>query len=875
MTPLPSIVSWILRLALPRARAEEIIRDLATDYGARSADRSGTAALGWLTRETMSLVAAFLLAPLQRLVQGGPRWWRDVQLSVRSLRRGFVPALGAAAMLSTGLVALVVTAGLAESLLLRPVSSLHGMSLRRIGATDQQSRQSMRLSFPEVQAVVSHLGDTALVTTVNMQPIVTRARGASLQTMAEVVDGRYFRVVGTTMILGRPLLAADDMANAAPAVVIGEPFWRRHFAGSTEVLAESITVNNQPFTIVGVARGLGSATALGASVDVWVPLAHADAVLNRHWRTDVRNRWFLAFALPAADRAALDTRLAAATTELGRLYPEAWRNRQLISADGRVLTGTQRDTVALLVNVLAGLALLILVTASANIAGVLLARTAALRSQIAIHLSVGSGRAAIVRRHLIEGAIVGAAAATMALALYGWTRSRLTDVTLLPTLSLRLDLPLDLAIVFGVVACGVTAGMLLAIAPALWASRIDLRAALGGGDTRAASSRTVTLARRLLVTAQVGLSFALVAGAGLFGRSLASLIEADLGFPRAGLIAMDFDLEPAGLSESQLARLATEALARAQNVPGVTAAAMSNRAPVDQSTPSLPVRTSATNEAPLADATFYLATEDYFATVGLPLVAGRAFTRAECERGAPLVVVNQALAALLGRDGVVLDQQILLGDAREPARIIGIARDSKYRSLSDAPARPHLYRPTPPAVGLTLLARAADGQSYAALRAIQRALDDVGPGIVGFFPRTLDDHLAIDLLPTRAAVTAASVVGGAALVLSAVALYGLVAWFVELRRREIGVRMALGAGIWSVRRLVAREALTTSIPGLMLGLLLAGGLASAARGALHGIGPLDPLTFAGAAVALAAVVLVASFVPTRRATSVDPAATLR
>jgi hypothetical protein len=275
----------------------------------------------------------------------------------------------------------------------------------------------------------------------------------------------------------------------------------------------------------------------------------------------------------------------------------------------------------------------------------------------------------------------------------------------------------------------------------------------------------------------------------------------------------------------------------------------------------------------VVDATFYLATARYFETVGIPIVSGRPFTAAETDRTADVVVINETLARRLWPDGDALERPLELVNEGRTVRVIGIARDSKYRSISEPPS-PHLYRPTPPTLGLTLLARtSADPRQT--LAALQQTLDAVGPGLVGFFPRTLDDHLAIELLPTRAAAATAAVLGTLAVVLSAVGLYGLVSWFVELRRREIGVRMALGASAADVRALVLKQALSAALPGMIAGVVLSASLGLLARAALFGVGPFDPMALGAGIAALAIVIALATFIPSRRATRVEAGNSLR
>jgi predicted permease len=382
----------------------------------------------------------------------------------------------------------------------------------------------------------------------------------------------------------------------------------------------------------------------------------------------------------------------------------------------------------------------------------------------------------------------------------------------------------------------------------------------------------VSRLRRALVAAQVSLTMVLIVAAALFIRSANALVKAELGFDRSGLIAFDFDLEPSAPSMREMGSLAREVLSRTEQTPGVVAAAMSNRAPIDSSTPVVEVRTAREGSSS-GDVSMYLATARYFDTVGIPLIAGRVFTEEECAAGAHLTIVNEALARQLFPDGDALGRALFVGDASTEVRVIGIASNSRYRSISES-SRPHLYRPTAPALSRTLLVRTA-GNPHEMLRRLQQTFDTVGPGLVGFFPRTLDDHLAIQLLPTRAAATAATVLGAIALCLSAFGLYGLVSWFVELRRREIGVRMALGASTRDVRRMIVRQALETALPGIGVGVLMAAALALIARAALYGVEPLDPVAMGAGIVLLLLVVVGAAYVPSRRATSVDPAITLR
>jgi predicted permease len=537
------------------------------------------------------------------------------------------------------------------------------------------------------------------------------------------------------------------------------------------------------------------------------------------------------------------------------------------------LTGTQRRAATTLAAVLAAFAALILLAAAANVGGLFLAAFAGERGRAAIQLAIGSGRGAVVRRHVIEGAIIGAASGVVAVAVYAWIRLQLAQVAILPTLSLRLDLSLDWRVIGAVIAAGTTVGALLSLAPALWVIQLDLATALRDGAGRISAGTELSRTRRLLVAIQIAVSIALVAGAALFSRSVDALDRVDVGFERHGLFAMDFDVEPSVASPAMLPALAREALERTAAVPGVTATAMANRAPIDVSTPQLQIALPAQQGATPQDVTVYEITERYFETVGLPIVHGRAFTAAEVDRSADLIIVNQTLAARLWPNGDVLDRALVLPSLNRTVRVIGVARDSRYRSLSEPPS-PHVYRPIRPAFSLALLVRTRDDPRRA-IRAVQEVLDRVGPGVVGFFPRTLDDHLAIDMLTTKAAARASTTLGAFALLLSAAGLYGIVAWFVAVRRREIAVRMALGASAADVRWLVVRQAVAAAAPGLIIGWTIAIGLTAFGGSLFVGVGSLDPNSLLLGGAALVLIVIAASYWPSRKATQVDPVIALR
>ena len=834
---LTRIVRALLASTLPDRVAAEAAADLLEDHQRIQRTRGSARAILFVIREGLSLVSNALLASATRLLRSSLLIRRDAWYAIRALTRRPGSSAAAVAMLAAGLAAVAAASGLTSTLLFRPISQTNPDGILRIASVDRAGRTSMRFSEPELQSVRTGLSGAASVAAVYLQPVVIRAGGADMQTLAEVVSGNYFDLIGVDVSHGRRLRSIDAAADAPPVIMISDSLWRSRFGRDPAALGATIRVNGTAFTIVGVATGGGSSSFMGGSVEAWVTIAHAGALLNRDWRTNATDRFWTVLAGVENGRAALDATLARTTADLADQLPDPWRERRLMTLPGTVMAGSQRGAVVSLAIVLGAFAALILAAAVANVVSLLLATAAADRSRIAVLLAIGAGRAAIIRRQLIEGGALGLGAGAVALGLYAWARRQLSDITILPTLSIRLDLPLDERVVTLTVASGLAVGLLLALGPALWSTNLDLAQTLRDGSRGAGGGSGLSRARRLLVAAQVAISLTLLVAATLFTRSVSALTAMEVGFPREGLIALDFDLEPAA-TMSDLPALARDALARTSALPGVIAAAMSNRAPIDSSTPAVTVTDPGSPLRPIEDVTFYLATAGYFETVGVPIVRGRAITEAEADREADVAVVNETLAARLWPGGDALERALTLQPAGRTVRIIGVARDSKYRSMSEPP-RPHLYLPTAPAFGRALLVRTADDPRRT-IRAVQQVLDTVGPGVIGFFPRTLEDHLAIDMLPTKAAARAAVSLGALALGLSTAGLYGIVMWFVEIKRREIGVRVALGASACDVRLLVVRQALVAAAPGIAIGLAAAMSLASFGRSLFVGVSALDP-----------------------------------
>jgi predicted permease len=867
-------VTGVLLAGLPDGRRADVTGDLHEDLHQRRRHR------GRLTAEVLFVADAWSLGRAYRRARredargagggAGRALGRALVSSSRltALRRSPLFALGAAAPLAIGIATLAGVAGFVDAMLLRPISRVDPGAVFRLTSATALGGERLPFAYPEFELIRPFVEPDAALAAVHLAPVLIRTADVSEQSLAEIVSGSYFPVVASAPLAGRLLAPADDDPGAPAVVVISETLWRTRFGGDARAVGATLFLNNAPFTLVGVVAGGGAVTFAASSTDVWVPLRRADALLDPGWATSGRARilTIIGRAASAGIRDNLAARLGPATVALRARFPDTRLDDRLLVREGRVLVGSQRRAaigVAMLLGVLAALVFLLV---AANVGGLFAARRLTLRRAVAVRRSLGAPASAVMAEAVTEGAAVGAIAGAIGADGYALLRHQLAAIVILPTLTLRLDLPAGVRVTAVIVGLAIASGILLALGPAWSAARLDVAGVLRDGRDGGSGGRSAGRARRWLVAAQVTVALVLVVSAAMLTRSAAGLraVDAGVDLDRLGIVDLDVIPRVAAGTAPLVARAALEAV---RAIPGVEAAAMASGAPVDAVTPSVDV--TSRGGALLAPRTTVVTVGDgYFETVGVPILEGRGFRPADAT--ADVAVVNETLAARLG--GGAIGQSIVIAPDRA-LRVIGVARDAKYRSITEG-AQPNVYVTAPADFHQSIVVRAA-GDPRPLLGQVQRALDGIGPGVQGFFPRTGRDHLGFDLLPTDVAGAAARLVSGVALGLSALALYGLVAWLVEMRRREFGLRLALGATRGDLRRLVLRQALRSATPGVLAGVPAAVGVGVLLQRLLAGVAPPDPRALGIAVAAIAVVVGLAAWLPARRAARVDPGTLLR
>jgi len=695
-----------------------------------------------------------------------------------------------------------------------------------------------------------------------------------------LVSGNYFETLGVQAAQGRLFTLADDRAPGAhPVAVLSYDCWQRRFGGDAHMVGQTITLNNHSFSVIGIAPPAFNGTVLFLAPEIYVPMMMSKQIAPASTWLDNRSSGSL-FAVgrlkPNVTVAQAKAAFEALAVQFGRAYPGEEKLRFTFTPPGLLVPFVRNGTLGF-AGVLSAIVGLVLLIACTNLANLLLARAAARRKEIAVRLSLGATRFRLVRQLLTESTLLALAGGVLGVLVAWWLVDSV--VALQPPLDvpLTIDLRLDWRVLSFTLLVSLITGVLFGLLPAWQATKPDLIPALK--DEAGSSGPRRARWRNSLVVAQVALSLVLLVAAGLVVRSLQQVQMLGPGFEVERVVTASFDLKLQGYDKARGAAFYRQLLPRLAALPGVQAVSATGYLPLNMDSNYNPIYAEGqpfTRDADLPLLATNTAWPRYFETMGIPLLAGREFTLADDKEETRVVIVNESFVRRFFPGQNAVGKRLRQGGPDKPFwEIIGVARDSKYFSLGED-AQPFVYFPLARDYkGDVALLLRTTGEPQTLLNAVRHEVRQLDANLPLYEVKTLREHLRLALFPLRAGAWVAGGFALLALLLAGLGLYGVMSYATAQRTRELGIRLALGAQTGDVLRLVLRQGLMLALLGLALGLAGAFGVTRLMTSVLYGVSATDAATFGGVTLLLSMVVLLACYVPARRATKVDPLVALR
>ena len=897
--------------ALRRRRADDaILREevsahlqaLEERYRAKglSAAEARTAArrqFGNVTTVNEDVREEFSFGGLERLAQ-------DVRYAARTLR-----ASPSFTLMATGSLALAIGGSVTVFTLLNAVV-LRSLPIHEPDRVFQALRANRdetvgRFAWPAVQRAQEELAGRAEIAAVSnlagMQLEPEGRAGKAERGVVQLVSGEYFELLRQQPQRGRLLTPSDNVTvRAHPVAVISDAYWRRQLSASDTAVGSHLTINGSAFTVIGVAEPQFFGTTLTLrSPDVWIPLvmqpsvryaqsaaSHDGADTRQPWPPQEAIEWLNAFVrVPrATDPSAIATALTvqrqreAVTVFSGGSFgnmPDMVRSERILLQPSSRGLSPFRDTTSSSLFVLLAMMGVLLAVACANVASLLIARASTREREIAVRLSIGAGRRHVVRQLLTESLLLGAAAGTAGVVLAFLSRSVLLKMFASTASVITLDVGFDARVLAFAIGVSIATGVACGIVPAIRGTRVSLAEALKVQTRASSRGRPSLFVGKALVALQMAFCLLALVVAGLFVRSLQSLTAMDIGYDHEQVVTAKFDVSTLGYTAEQRQALYRRLLERVRQIPGVTSASLSRNGPlagsetigdfgVEGYTPRQGERLRSHSE---------VVTEDYFSTVGLRLLQGRLFGPADQAPGNRNTIVNDTIARRYFENGDAIGKRWDWGSpvGSDGFVIIGVVEDAKYVDLrTPSPNMVYQLAATLRNPVLSDLEIRTAGSPATLTATVRQVLAESEPRLPVLEVTPLGGRMAQRVSQDALIARLTTIFSTIALLLACLGLYGTISYGINRRIPEIGLRMALGADRRSVLRLILREALLLVSLGVIVGVPLAYLAGRSLRPMLYEIPSLDPIAYAGGAIVLIAVGVLAAFLPARRASRIDP-----
>jgi predicted permease len=815
--------------------------------------------------------------------------WRDLRYALRTVRKSPIFVLFVVVTLALGIGANSTVFTVINTLILTPLPVRNVDELAAVAAAETHRTSKSSTTFPisyadlkdyQARNDVFH----SLAGYTFPRGVTWQDGGASQGMFSELVTGNYFSTLGLTPARGRFFLPEEDSSPGAYAVaVMNHGTWQTRFGGSDDIIGKTLRLNNVVFTVIGVAppKFIGVNAIMGP--DLWIPAAMAEHLLPNQMRNTLSDRTSAVFLgvgrfKPGVSQALAQANIATIASALAAEYPAAHESHTATVRPIRdvIFAGASSASTPILfasgaLLIVVGIILLI---ACSNVANLLLARSAARQQEMAVRLAMGASRRRLVRQLLTESVFLGVLSGVVGLFIsYAGLQVLFGQ---LPASANFVEPRFDATVFIFALIVSLATGFIFGTIPAFKASRVSVAEALKEESrTTGRSRRRVTVANALLV-GQVAFSFLLLDTAALFLRSIRRAYEIDPGFQTAHLAVFVTNPGQAGYGKPQAKAFYKEVRERVARVPGVESVSWASNMPLwARAENGLQVEgREPRSQADTIRTIVNTVDLNYFETAGVVIDGGREFANLDQETSAPVAIVNEKLAHDYWPSGA-LGKRIQLPGEKQTRQIVGVARTANYSNWGEPPQL-CVYVPLEQnySDGLVLYVH-SKGDPQGILNPVEREIRVAGPQVLMSGRRTGSQIIDGGLFQARMGVALLSVFGLLALGIASIGLYGIQAYSVNQRKREIGLRMALGAAHASVLRLILKQGMSLVLTGVLIGFVAALFVGQLLSRMLYGVSPSDPISIAVAAAVLLAVALLACYLPARRASRVDPLVALR
>jgi predicted permease len=814
--------------------------------------------------------------------------FKDIRYGVRMLTKNPGVTLVAVITLAFGIGANTAIFSGVSAFLMRPLAVPNADELIRPIEISEDRGLSDEMSYPDF---LDYRNQSASFAEMSAEDMIQAAIDADNQNdviWGQVVSANYFDLLQVKPMMGRGFWPDEDKTVGASAVVVlGHSFWQRRMASDPNVVGKTVRLNNRQYEVIGVAPDYFVGTKFALAMDFWVPISMAEELRrapeiltsrDSHWMNVIGR------LKPGVSVAKASAEMSAIASRLNQAYPDERASTTQITVMGEVdgrweEMGKVFKSGGAIAMAIVGLILLI---ACANVANLMLARASARRKEIGIRLALGANRARLIRQLLTESLLLSLIGGSLGLLLAFWVTDLMEGfIPILEYNVISNFFSLDSRALVFTLVISLGTGLVFGLAPAWQSSNPDVVPVLKG-DTAAAQrgKRRAFGLRNVLVVAQVALSLVVLVCGGLFIKSFRKAQTMDPGFdnPRGLIVSLSPQL--VGYDEEQARNFYKQILERLSHTPGVDAVALTQTLPLgDSSNSNGPIlkegETLARGSAGRNIMTNVVG-PGYFNAMQIPIIEGRDFDDRDQRKSQRVAIVNQRMAQMLWPGESAIGKRIFIGtDSRDPLEVVGVVKTGKYRNLAEDP-KPFFYYALSqrrPGTMAMVVRPSVDPRSL--VGAIRREVQALDRRVPIFGVKTMDEHKTYALWAPNMAASFSLAFGVVAILLSAVGLYSVMAYIVSQRTREVGIRMALGANRSDVMRMITRQGMKLAAVGVGIGLVLALALAQVLSSLLIGISGYDVTTFVLVPTLLAAVALVACYLPARRATKVDPLVALR